>query len=305
MIPNFFIIGAARSGTTSLDRYLSQHPEIYITPRKETHFFAVDHFPPYFMGPGDERLNRRLIRDENQYAQLFASVAGEKAIGESSVFYLCYPGTAERIAQAVPNAKIIAILREPMARAYSAYMHLVRDGRETLEFAEGLKREEERRKKGFEPIWWYKELGLYYEQVKRYLDVFGTRQVKVLLYDELCANPGLVLHDVFVFLGVKEDVVIDTSVRYNVAGVPRSRRLYTLLDNFIEKPSVLAKRMKALIPSHLIPSQMREVWANKAMSMLLRPVPMSPQIHAQLKAFFAEDVGKLEDLLHRKLLCWR
>ncbi len=300
MIPNFFIIGAARSGTTSLDRYLSQHPEIYITPRKETHFFAVDHFPPYFMGPGDERLNRRLIRDENQYAQLFASVAGEKAIGESSVFYLCYPGTAERIAQAVPNAKIIAILREPMARAYSAYMHLVRDGRETLEFAEGLKREEERRKKGFEPIWWYKELGLYYEQVKRYLDVFGTGQVKVLLYDELCANPGLVLHDVFVFLEVKEDVVIDTSVRYNVAGVPRSRRLYTLLDNFIEKPSALAKRMKVWIPS-----QMREMWANKAMSMLLRPVPMNPQIHAQLKAFFAEDVEKLEDLLHRKLLCWR
>ncbi len=259
MTPNFFIVGAAKSGTTSLDRYLSQHPEIYIAPRKETHFFAADHFLPPFIGPGDEWLNKRVIWDKDQYARLFANVTGEKAIGESSVFYLCFPGTAERIAQAVPNAKLIIILREPAARTHSAYMHAVRDGRETLEFAESLNREEERRKKGFEPLWWYKELGLYYEQVKRYLDVFGTRQVKVLLNDELRANPELVLHDVFVFLGVKEDVVIDTSVRYNVAGVPRSWRLYTFLHNFIEKTSVLEKHRKASISSHT-----QEVWANKA-----------------------------------------
>src|SRR5215471_11117812 len=87
-LPNFFIVGAARSGTTSLDRYLSQHPEIYITPRKETHFFAADLFPPCFKGPGDERLNRLLIRDEEQYAQLFAGRTGAKAVGESSAFYL-------------------------------------------------------------------------------------------------------------------------------------------------------------------------------------------------------------------------
>src|SRR5437763_14107291 len=88
VMPNFFIVGAARSGTTSLDRYLSQHPEIYITPKKETHFFAVDYFPPHFTGPGDDRLNELLIRDENQYAKLFADATGAKAVGESSAFYL-------------------------------------------------------------------------------------------------------------------------------------------------------------------------------------------------------------------------
>src|SRR5437764_4019648 len=227
-MPNFFIVGAARSGTTSLDRYLSQHPQIFITPRKEVHFFAADQFPR--TGPGDEGLNRRVIKDGDQYAQLFAGVAGEKAIGESSVFYLCFPGTAERIAQAVPDAKIIVLLREPVDRAYSSYMHLVRDGREHLGFEEGLSHEGERRQKGFEPMWWYKELGLYYKQVKRYLDVFGTQRVKVVLYDEFCLNTVQVVRDVFAFLGVKEDVIIDTSVRYNVAGVPKSRRLYTLLD---------------------------------------------------------------------------
>ena len=298
MLPNFFIVGAARSGTTSLDRYLGQHPEVYITPRKETHFFAHDFLPPCFKGPGDERLNRLLIRDEDQYAQLFAGVTGAKAIGESSAFYLCFPGTAERIAQAVPDAKIIMILREPADRAYSAYTFLV--GREGLGFEEGLSREEERKQKGFEPMWWYKELGLYYGQIKHYLEVFGTQRVKVLLYDELFANPGRTLRDVFTFLGVKEDVVIDTSVRYNVAGVPKSRRLYSLLNHFIYTPSPLEKDIKSLVPQHL-----RVAWASKVIGMFTRSVPVDPQIHARLKAYFAEDVGKLEDLLHRDLLSWQ
>lgn len=296
-MPNFFIVGAARSGTTSLDRYLSQHPEIYITLRKEVHFFAADHFPR--TGPGDEGLNRRVIRDEEKYSQLFADVAKEQAVGESSVFYLCFPDSAQRIAQAVPDAKIIILLREPVDRAYSAYMFLVRDGRETLGFEEGLSREEERRQKGFEPMWWYKELGLYSSQVKRYLDVFGEERVKVLLYDDLCANPRQVLRDVFAFLGIKEDAAINTSVRYNVAGVPKSRRLYTLLDNFITQPTALEQYIKSLLPLRL-----RVAGANKAMAVLLRPVPLDPQLQAQLQEYFAEDVGKLEELLQRELHGW-
>lgn len=82
-MPNFFIVGAARSGTTSLDRYLSQHPEIFITPKKETHFFASEDFPQC-LGPGDDRLSRLLIRNEQEYAQLFADVKRARAIGESS-----------------------------------------------------------------------------------------------------------------------------------------------------------------------------------------------------------------------------
>src|ERR1700676_2967624 len=199
-MPNFFIVGAARSGTTSLHHYLRQHSEIYMAPNKETHYFSVNQFPSCFQGPGDDILNREIIRDEDQYSQLFANTGGKKAIGEASAFYLCFNGTAERIAHAVPDAKIIIILREPVARAYSAYMYLVRDGRETVRFEEGLRLEEERKQKDFEPMWWYKELSLYYKQVKRYLDVFGTQQVKVLLYDELFTNPKSVLRELFIFL---------------------------------------------------------------------------------------------------------
>src|SRR5579884_2276528 len=295
-LPNFFIVGAARSGTTSLDRYLSQHPEIFITSRKDAHFFATEHFP--CTGHGDEVMNRKVMREEGEYAQLFAGVAAEKAIGESSAFYLCLPGVAERIAQAVPDARIIMILREPAERAYSAYMLLVRDGRETLSFEEGLSREAERRQQGYEPMWWYKELSLYSSQVQRYLEVFGRERVKVLLYEEFYTHPEQSLREVFAFLGVREDVPINTSVRYNVSGAPKSRKLYTPLNHFISNPSPLEKRIKSLVPLHL-----RRAWASKVIGMLTRSVPLKPRIHAQLKEQFAEDVTKLEDLLDRDFAC--
>jgi hypothetical protein len=221
-------------------------------------------------------------------------VDGAKAIGESSALYLCLPGTAERIAQAVPDARIIMLLREPAARAYSAYMNLVRDGRETLSFEEGLSQEEARKQQGWEPMWWYKEVSLYASQVQRYLDVFGRKQVKVLLYEEFYAHPEQAAHEVFAFLGVRDDVLIDTSVRYNVAGVPKSRKLNRLLYNvFIDKATPFAR--------HIKPGLAWKVMGR----FLLQPVPrMNPQTRAELRAFFADDVARLEDVLQQDLRCW-
>jgi hypothetical protein len=297
MMPDFFVVGAARASTTSLNRYLSQHPDIYIPPAKEMHFFAAEYFP--CSGPGDDWMNKLVVRDEAQYAQFFDKVAGEKAVGETSAFYLCLPGTAERIAQAVPNARIIMILREPVARTYSAYMHLVREGRETLSFEEGLQREAERKQQGYEPMWWYKELSLYAAQVQRYLEVFGPERVKVLLYEEFYAHPEQGLREIFAFLGVKQDVPIDASLRYNPAGEVKSRRLYTALINFIRYPNPLQKSLKSMLPL-----QLRRVLATKAVGMLVRPVPMDTQIDAQLKPYFKKDVAKLEEVLQRDLRCW-
>jgi hypothetical protein len=300
--PNFFVVGAARSGTSSLDRYLNKHPEIYIAPQKESHFFAYDLLSSYFNGPGDDRLKGMLIGDEEEYTQLFDKVATEKAIGESSAFYLCLPGTAERIAQVVPDAKIIIILREPVARSYSSYMLLTRDGRETLTFDEGLSREAERKQQGYEPMWWYKELSLYAAQVQRYFEVFSPERVKVILHEEFYAQPQQSLRQLFAFLGVKQDVPIDTSLHYNVSGIPKLPWLYDRFNHLISNPSPLEKRMKSLLPIHL-----RRAWGNKAIKMLTQPIPLDSQsqMQHQLKEYFAEDVGKLEDVLHRDLGLWR
>ncbi len=300
MIPNFFLVGAARSGTTSLDRYLSQHPEIFITRWKEGHFFASDELPDAYKGVGDERLNGRLIRDPDQYARLFDGATGYRAVGESSVFYLCYPGTAERIKQASPGGKILIILRNPVERAYSAYGHLVRDGRERSGFAEGLSLEDMRRSMNYEPMWWYTDASRYYHQVKRFLDVFGPQQIRVLMYEELYAQPQQVLRDVFGFLGVREDVAIDTSVRYNAGGVPKSRRVYTYIDRLIYRPGRIARGIKAIVSPDI-----RMEWVNRAMALLVQQEPMHPLVRTRLEALFADEVSQLEELLHRDLAGWR
>jgi hypothetical protein len=199
----------------------------------------------------------------------------------------------------VSDPKIIMILREPVARTYSAYMFLLRDGRETLGFEEGLSREETRKEGDFEPMWWYRELSLYYSQVRHYLDVFGPQRVKILLYEELYSRTEEVLRDVFGFLGVDENVRIDTSVRYNTSGSPKSRKLYSMLNKFIFNPNGLEQRIKTLVPQHL-----RVAWASKLISAVTEPIPLDPQVEEQLKAFYAEDVERLEDLLRRDLFCW-
>jgi Sulfotransferase family len=296
--PNFFIVGAARSGTTALHRYLSLHPQICMAAKKETHFFATGHFPPC-TGAGDDRLRRTLIQDEEQYEQLFAGANGAKAIGESSVYYLYFRETAERIAQTVPEAKILILLREPVARAYSAYTFMLTDGREMLGFEESLGREQERIQKGWEPIWWYKELGLYSRQVRQYMDVFGTQQVKMLLYEEFFANLGQTLREVFGFLGVNEDVVIDTAVRANASGIPTACRLSNLLESVLFNPAAL-QGIVSLIPFYL-----RLAWVNRLLALSLDQVSMPAHLQLQLKTYFAEDVGRLEELLQRDLPCWR
>ena len=122
----------------------------------------------------------------------------------------------------------------------------------------------------------------------------------MLLHEEFYAHPQQALREVFAFLGVKEDVNIDTSVRYNLSGAPKSRMLYAPLNHFIFNPSPLEKCIKSLVPSRL-----RSAWASKAIGMLTRTTPLDQSIQAQLKAYFAEDVAKLEDLLHRDLRRWR
>lgn len=148
-------------------------------------------------------------------------------------------------------------------------------------------------------MWWYTELSQYYGQVKHYLDVFGTKQVKVLLYEEFFAQPERVLRDIFAFLGVNEDITINTSVRYNVSGNPKSRTFYSFLNKFIFDPSPLEASIKSLIPANL-----RSAWASRLIGMSVERVSIEPQIQAQLKAYFTEDVKRLEDLLARDLLCW-
>ncbi|GMA48836.1 hypothetical protein GCM10025857_01930 [Alicyclobacillus contaminans] len=294
VIPNLFLVGAAKSGTSSLYHYLRRHPDVFVSPVKEPHYLCHQWFPASFTGPGDEGFQANTVRDERQYQALFSAGEGYRVVGEASVYYLYFPDTAERIHALNPHAKIIVILRNPVDRAYSAYMHTVRDGRETLTFEQALMEEASRRRDGYQPLWWYREIGYYANQVKRYMDVFPPEQLRIFLYEDL-QDASRVVQQCFEFLGISTDVEVDTEIRYNMSGRVRSRFWY----NFFSQPNPVKECIKRVLPrnvSHRL--------GEKAKALTLRKDGMAPQTQEQLKADFRDDILRLQKLIGRDLSAW-
>ena len=180
-MPNFFIIGAMKSGTTALYYYLEQHPEIYMSPVKEPNFFCSQ----------EQRNGADSVTDIGTYQHLFRDVLGQIAIGEASHCYLYDPRAAAEIRRCVPDAKLIAILRNPIDRAYSHFLHMVRTGLEPLgDFAQALHEEEAGAYK--ERIFQdYVGRGFYYSQLKRYFGTFDRKQIRFISYEDLSDAPSV------------------------------------------------------------------------------------------------------------------
>jgi len=152
-LPNFLIVGAPKSGTTSLYYYLKEHPEIYMSKLKEPHFFSKECKNLPFRGPKDESLGstKYMNLTWEDYQNLFKGAITYKAVGEASADYLYYfKCSIKNIKKYLGNPKIIIILRNPIERAFSAYLHMLRDGREYLSFREALHMEEERKKNNWD-----------------------------------------------------------------------------------------------------------------------------------------------------------
>ncbi len=307
VMPNFFIIGAQKAGTTSLYYYLSQHPEIYMSPVKEPHFFAYQGEKPQFRGPADQNIvDKQFTTDAASYRDLFRGVSSEKAVGEASAIYIYSPVAPLRMRSQVPDAKIIAILRNPVDRAYSSFLHLVKEGREPeTDFAQALQMEESRIRDGWIALWHYKQAGFYHRQLQRYFEVFERDQIRVYLYEDLQQKPAELLKDAFSFLGVDSSFVPDISARYNVTGIlPDNKALYAL-HTFLMRPPRFVKA--ALKP--LLPQQMRERALDIALDGLrkqafVKAPEVSPNVRRELIDLYREDVLELQGLIRRDLSGW-
>jgi hypothetical protein len=296
-MPNFLIIGAGKSGTTSLYYYLKQHPQVYMSPVKEPKFFALEGEKLDFRGPSDDRgINRTSVTDIEAYRALFRGVTIEKAIGEASSLYLYSPKAPGRIRHYIPDVKLIAILRNPVERAFSSYLHCVRDRGEPIrDFAQALSQEETRIENRWGPIWHYKSVGFYSAQLERYFDTFRRDQIKVYLYEDMGSNPVSVLQDIFRFLGVDDTFVPDVSLKHNVSGVPKSQVLHELLN----KRNPIKSAFKPLLPVKLRKRLNRGLTGRN----LVKP-QLSPEVRAQLIEAYSEDILKVEELIQRDLSKW-
>lgn len=227
IMPNFLIIGAAKAGTSSLYEYLKQHPQIWMSPVKETNFFAFEGETLDFRGPGDQDwISSFSITKIEDYLNLFQGAENKIAIGEASPLYLYSPKAPERIRHYIPETKLIAILRNPVERAYSQFLMFLRDGREPLyDFAEAIEQEETRILNNWEWAWQYIRVGFYSVQLQRYFDTFDRSQIRVYLFDDFKTSPNSILQDIFQFLGVDNSFIPDMSIKHNVSLIAKHPKL--------------------------------------------------------------------------------
>jgi hypothetical protein len=298
-LPNFLIVGAPKSGTTSLYHYLRQHPDVFMPEKKELWFFIASICRN--INPEDPRYEfyrKNTVFTFENYTRLFEPVKNEKAIGEASPLYLCcYEIAIPQIKKFLGDVRIIVILRNPVARAFSHHTHSLRDRLEVLSFEKCLELEEERRAAHWATAHYYKEVGLYYRQVKAYIENFG--RVKVALYDDLVEDALGLTQGIYEFLEVDRSFVPDVKTKYQMTGVPKSRFLYEFIDVFRDMSNPI---VRVMLPKG------KRLWWYKYMKTLkvktLVKPEMKPETREYLKNIFREDVLKLQDLLNRDLSHW-
>jgi hypothetical protein len=202
-LPNVFVVGAAKSGTTALYNYFKAHPQIHVPEKvKEANYMAFPDGLPPLNGPGDRWVYTETVTDLEEYLRLY----GERSVdlaADVSHTYLYYPHAARNIAHACPQAKIVMILRNPAECVLSMYSMMRRYQREPCEKLRDAFRDSPRRvAAGWEWAWDYQNYFLYASQVARYFDLFPESQIFICRYEELKHHPAQFYADLCEFLGV-------------------------------------------------------------------------------------------------------
>jgi hypothetical protein len=295
-LPNFLIVGAMKAGTTSLFRYLRQHPGVFMPEKKEPQFFC-EKGGLEWNGPDVNRPRRYEIEE---YTALFAGAGGFAARGEASTTYLCDPVAPGRIRDGLSDVRLIAVLRQPVDRAYSAWLMMRWQGWERRGFKAALRVEPERIASGWQYAWQYAALGRYAEQLERYLRTFPSSRIKIVLFDDLRDDPAGVTRDVFRFLGVDESFQPETATTHNPAKAALSPRL----SRWMTHPSGIRERAKRILPGAA-----RRLWdwaaaANRQLN-VAAPPRLSRSLRAKLTRGWDGDIRRLEAVIGRDLSAWR
>lgn len=308
-LPTFFIVGAAKAGTTSIYNYLAKHKQVYMSPIKEPHHFTSDmdteHFrenykpvmnknlTAYLDGDMKEEVFQAYIREWTQYVKLFKNVKDEKAIGEVSNSYLFSTTAAKNIHDKIPDAKIIIVLRNPIDRAFSHFIMDLRLGYAQPPFIDALKKDMALPIKGWAISNLYVEIGLYYQQVKRYMELFPREQLHIILFDDLKKDTTKEMKKIFSFIDVDPDEAIDYSETYNEATLPRNNFIGWLYRN---------RNLKAKVAG-LMPKAIKKYFKKAALTNKTLPV-LTQEDRTFLSPFFQDDITKLSALINRDLSSW-
>ncbi len=229
-LPDFFVAGVPKAGTTALHSALARHPSLYMSRVKEPKFFLTDGPPPAEGGPGDVKTYREHIWRRDDYEALFAGAPAGALAGESTPFYLYNRDAQQRIRALIPDAKLIVILRDPVERAHSNWAHLWSAGLDPSgDFLEACAKEEQRIAAGWADFWRYTGLGMYGEQLRHLYTVFPREQVMIFRYRELLTDPLPALDRACSFLGVRTGLLAELP-RENVTAHPHATLRHSVVS---------------------------------------------------------------------------
>lgn len=292
-LPTFLIVGVQKAGTTSIYNYLKEHPQVYMSPVKETNFLERDW--EKLIAENSNIKNRTSTFDD--YCKLFAGVKNEIAIGEASPNYIFhYESSAPRIKKYTPDAKLILVLRNPIERAYSDYLMHLRDaiGSEVKSLREQIEKSPSTS--------FILKKGLYYTPIKYYLDFFDTEKIQVFLYDDLCNDAQKFMSEIYEYIDVEKNFIADVSRKNQQAKIPKNITINNLLQRQNPIRNLAASALKTLMPLEARQElRSRLIQLN---SQHKSRVALTPEDRHKLAEFYREDILKLQDLINRDLSSW-
>jgi sulfotransferase family protein len=298
-MPDFLVIGAPKAGTTALHAALAAHPGLYMSAIKEPKFFLTDGPPPAGGGPGDALTYREHVWRRPDYEALFDQAPAGTLRGESTPLYLYDPAAMRRIRAAIPGARLIVIVRDPVERAHSNWAHLWSAGLEPIgDFVRACGEEERRMAAGWASFWHYVGLGRYGEQLEHLFTIFPREQVLVLRYRMLVDNPAQALDRICAFLGVEQGVLAEVP-RYNVTSHPEATLVHRAVSLMQRAGSAAASRVPGLTAAGITGSLERYLQRHSR-----ERQPLSWAQRQQLIPRFEPDVRLLEAVLGESFRDW-
>lgn len=298
-LPDFLVIGAGKSGTTSLNHYLNQHPSIFMA-RKEPSYFAIKNLESINDSSDVEMMNYypNGVKNLDDYQDLFNDAKEGQLIGEVSPIYLNSSEAAKEIKDILPKVKLIAILRHPTERLFSRYLHLASENR-----APDMELVYDR-----SSVWHLRndlvKEGYYGNNLNTYFKLFNKGQLKVILYEDYKENPLEVISSIYKFIGVDDKYSPDVTIKHNQSGFAKNK----LIDNLIGRKGTINKFVKNINPSIYAKlksnARIHKFLLNLRNFNTIKPNQSIVNKQKITNEIYLEDIKILERLLHRNLKHW-
>lgn len=289
--PTFLVVGGARCGTSALAEGLRTHPRVFVTDPKEPHYFAFHETGAHFTAPGDAHtVNRVSVTDTDAYRRLYPRHHDYHALGDASVSTLYYHDRALPLAHATnPDLRLVALLRQPVDRAWSAHQYMRARGLEPVEdFLGAVSLERQRMADGWHHLWHYTAMSAYAPGVAGLLATFPAEQVGVWFYDDLEADYDGTVAAILDFVGVDPaERETEEVPRVNISGQPRSKALHAGITAATASPRLRSGVKR--VTSYRFRERVRRV--------VLRREGIPADVVDRIAPIFSDDLGRLRTLL--------